>query len=456
MSGTKAKVKQTGIVRDDSGAIMIVGLLMGLNLTAALWFLMGMGNEIYQREAHQEIVDSAAFSDTVIHARGMNYVSMVNLMEVALAANIVSAHRLALAYENLRFAGDQNVPFAVSQQRLQLQLIARKAYDVRANLLLTGDPSKVTAVRLDILSTAIRAVAIGAPAIGTEVAYQIGKVYEGGLASKYPNLYISAVGVGPSNRGRFDMGVSATFNSTMGLPVAHFRLQNLCSFFGTRITAFTRTVATSTSGDDPNLDAAITSAADNNNGGVPGTVVGGGTGPVSGGDQLCINDVNLNGGGFGGAYIPANLQNGDDDFQVWAFERNLPIDRIKSSERTGIVPRVFGGIGAIALPEIKPATFSAQGEFYFDCVGRWSSANCNGSAPAAISFATYHLGWKARLRTVRRPEGDPYQRVIESLGTLSATNADVTNNARELPLDEIYPTVNDGPFQGTFQNGLYH
>jgi hypothetical protein len=64
---------------------MLIGLLLALAVVGALWCLIGIGDAILAREVSQEAVDSAAFTNAVIHARGMNFIAFINIIVMALA-----------------------------------------------------------------------------------------------------------------------------------------------------------------------------------------------------------------------------------------------------------------------------------------------------------------------------------------------------------------------------------
>lgn len=69
---------------DDHGAIMVMGIFMCLFLVGALWYIAGVGEALVYRERMQEASDAVAFSATVIEARGMNVIVMLNLLMAAI------------------------------------------------------------------------------------------------------------------------------------------------------------------------------------------------------------------------------------------------------------------------------------------------------------------------------------------------------------------------------------
>jgi hypothetical protein len=73
------------LATDQGGAVMLIGLLLALAVVGALWCLIGIGDAILAREVSQEAADSAAFTNAVIHARGMNFIAFINIIVMALA-----------------------------------------------------------------------------------------------------------------------------------------------------------------------------------------------------------------------------------------------------------------------------------------------------------------------------------------------------------------------------------
>ena len=72
------------LTTDQRGAVMVIGLFLALAVIGALWSLIGIGNAMLAREQSQEAVDSAAFTNAVIHARGMNFIAFINIIVMAL------------------------------------------------------------------------------------------------------------------------------------------------------------------------------------------------------------------------------------------------------------------------------------------------------------------------------------------------------------------------------------
>jgi hypothetical protein len=82
--------------RDNSGAVMVVGVFMAVLVTGFMYSIIGIGNTIIYRERMQDAADALAFSGAVIHARGMNLIALINivmamLMTVYLTLRVVAS-----------------------------------------------------------------------------------------------------------------------------------------------------------------------------------------------------------------------------------------------------------------------------------------------------------------------------------------------------------------------------
>lgn len=75
---------------DERGSVLLLGVFLGVFLAALLYFVMGTGAVIRDREGLQDAADSAAFGAAILHARGMNLIALVNLVMAALVAVLVA------------------------------------------------------------------------------------------------------------------------------------------------------------------------------------------------------------------------------------------------------------------------------------------------------------------------------------------------------------------------------
>lgn len=72
--------------RGERGAIMVMGVFLACSMIAAMWYLMGIGDAILWRDRQQEAADSIAFTSAAVHARGMNFISMINIIMLLVVA----------------------------------------------------------------------------------------------------------------------------------------------------------------------------------------------------------------------------------------------------------------------------------------------------------------------------------------------------------------------------------
>jgi hypothetical protein len=78
------------LARDERGAIALMAVFMAIFLVAAVAYVQGIGAAVLQREQMQDAADAAAFSSAVLHARGMNVLSLLNMLMAALLAILVA------------------------------------------------------------------------------------------------------------------------------------------------------------------------------------------------------------------------------------------------------------------------------------------------------------------------------------------------------------------------------
>lgn len=90
------EARGAGLVADDRGAIMVMGIFMCVLLVGALWYIAGVGDALIYRERMQEAADSVAFSAAIIQARGMNIIVMINLLMAAILAIRVAINMLKM------------------------------------------------------------------------------------------------------------------------------------------------------------------------------------------------------------------------------------------------------------------------------------------------------------------------------------------------------------------------
>lgn len=73
---------------------MIIGLMMAVFLVGMVYYVIGLGEAVLYRELLQDASDTAALSSALIHARGMNFIVLINLIMAALITVLLVLHVL--------------------------------------------------------------------------------------------------------------------------------------------------------------------------------------------------------------------------------------------------------------------------------------------------------------------------------------------------------------------------
>ncbi len=78
------------LLEDERGAIMVLGLFVAALLIGFLYYVLGVGQTLYHTEKLQDAADSGAYAIAVMHARAMNLLALINMVELSVVA-LVSA-----------------------------------------------------------------------------------------------------------------------------------------------------------------------------------------------------------------------------------------------------------------------------------------------------------------------------------------------------------------------------
>jgi len=78
------------LLRDQRGAIMVMGVFMAVLLVGMIYYVSGIGETILYRERMQDASDAGAFAAAVMHARGMNIIALLNMIMAAVLAVLVA------------------------------------------------------------------------------------------------------------------------------------------------------------------------------------------------------------------------------------------------------------------------------------------------------------------------------------------------------------------------------
>lgn len=152
--------------RDTRGAILILGIALGLVLATAVSYLVAIGDGILWREAAQNAADAGAFENAVWHARGMNMIAALNIL-LSLLTGVIVLWRLTLMA--LAFATLTELVSSMQQpgvERARASLPLSPLVDM-----LSRDEEVVERISLiaEGLSAAQIAVATYTPILGTQV-----------------------------------------------------------------------------------------------------------------------------------------------------------------------------------------------------------------------------------------------------------------------------------------------
>ncbi|MEZ4286560.1 MAG: hypothetical protein R3A47_00050 [Polyangiales bacterium] len=73
---------QQRLRKDESGAMMLLGLFMSCFLIGGLYYISGVGESVIYREFMQDATDAGSYTTAVMHARGMNTIVLLNILMV--------------------------------------------------------------------------------------------------------------------------------------------------------------------------------------------------------------------------------------------------------------------------------------------------------------------------------------------------------------------------------------
>ncbi|MBK6464534.1 MAG: hypothetical protein IPF92_26550 [Myxococcales bacterium] len=380
---------------DTRGAVMVMGLFMATFLIGAMWFMKGIGDAVVFKDRMQESADHVAFTSAVVHARGMNIISVINIVMYVIALIwiilCVLKDLLDLAVTLLTTCAATIVGCAFCCEALPVATAADRAVTVAKN---AYEASAVN-IGLPALSLTGTAVAIGYPWYGTYAGYSVGSDYKTtGLAigpSNIPGFNFSmnldkyfGGGKPPSVPATGAAGAPAaggakptTFGMKLGLPVTLAENAELCLRVTDSVGSFF-----------PSFLGSIISW-------VGGRFVEG-RGYCNGG---VWKNQNL---GWKKWYGPAS--NGNDWLQIWSILTPTKYDEGFAESKVALAIGSKGAVysQAVAARGSVPQApiYSAQAEFYYDCDAKFADAKCNADSSTEVTF---NMRWMARLRHVKSP-----------------------------------------------------
>jgi hypothetical protein len=413
---------------DERGAVLVLGIFMAACMVGMLWYLAGLGMTVLYRERLQETADAVGFSAAVLHARGMNLLVLINLimacvLGVRVAMKVVQAAAATIGVIALFIPGGQGVAaqsFTIAGRMQMVILRAERPIDNS----------------LKALSRAQKGIAMVVPTASLAGAVQVGTKYQPAvLMSEALNLELfqrPASGLSglkslPVVEGSEDRLCREAGNAVvqiamwiMHLPLSPELARKAGELIGSGVEAggayfcemgdgggdapdFANQDA-STIGDSCKKDEADAErqakATDPDGKKAPGFDVD----KCKKDKQRQVDDEkrrsgaeggkeprkNKNGQGMTPKKLAPDFKNGSRQAQFIGLShgRREPLQGALSGVKAG----AWRSREAIEIPDSGLHAFS-QAEYFFDCKGKWTTDDCNGSGESAM----WRFRWRARL-----------------------------------------------------------
>lgn len=376
--------RPNGIIADQRGAIMIMGLFMATMLIGAMWYMKGIGDAIVFRDRMQEGADHVVFSSAAVHARGMNLISIINIvMYVLTIIHVVLAMLKYAAYACAALIVTAEVCLPIAQGLEK----AEKIYD-----------KTVITIGLPALSVVGTVAAIGYPWYGSYAGYTVGQNYKS-----------MGVAFGPSNIPGFPFSLPLGAKLFPGgkSPIGG-NTNQASSVFSKSGSAATKPNGASFTAD-MKLGLPVTLAENNELCDRAVGVVADFAGPLSwllkyiGGALDDCDGFPWETQAVGWKKMYGKAKNGNEWLQVWSFDFPEKYDENFAESRVALA--IGGSKGpkasaALKASQVSPPMYFAQSEFYYDCEKGWEDDSCNGEE----TEATFGMRWMARLRPVKTPD----------------------------------------------------
>jgi hypothetical protein len=455
------------VLRDERGAVMVMGLLFACFLAGALWYVIGIGDVILFRDRMQEAADAAAFSAAVVHARGMNFIVICNLLlfvltafysVIAIVTDIVESVQFFVGLPDSFECGND----CTFSDQLVLCPLVEKASAINAGSALFCGPGSackgfcsIPDILIIPIPGSLCADSVFVPYIGPAlaagccvvadfvdpiedlVADNVFPTYFKFIQNVMPAIatteHVTAQWLAPWGA----EAVAVQTASQYGQAGAMLSLSLIPDAAIGGIVGHGGLADVTSEETDPNYQFSLQKI------GLPvyslrmralcgkvvtypfdwlGSVLGGGV--VSGvlnvvlglissvfADHYCKQpegSEEIDGQPFwyseGAKDIYGPASNGSDWMQVWSF---IMFAEKKDTERTIVGLASHKPSQAVNLtPAPVPQWYSAEAEFFFDCHGNFNDDACNGNGAAWNAqggFSMYIPHWRTRLRRVHAP-----------------------------------------------------
>jgi hypothetical protein len=372
--------RRADLSRETRGAISIIGLAAGCFLVGSMWWTVGIGRAVMLHDKLQETADAMAAAGSTVHARGMNLISTINLVMLALVAifiimsiilDIIRAGLIAvIACASTVYGAPVCGPFVEP---------AREAESTASNI--RDGYRRVMEPTLTALAYVQTSVAVVMPITAQVVSVR--------TAVEYKEVGIAfSPSVVPGGTPALDVSVSGIGLSgfKLGLPVAHEKMGKLCEMAGAYSASWLRKSLRKI----PGLSLII---------GLPGI-----RSLVDRAIQTLSTAVRQRycTGSFWESNGPKQIwgpaENGNDWMQSWSFV----LTRGKTDPNERLVSIGTYRYAISGAPRIDMPNFFAQAEMFFDCDDTWRSYACNGPKKV-YDYSIYGLQWTSRLRRFHPP-----------------------------------------------------
>jgi hypothetical protein len=166
MHRSRNEAAAPSLLEDQRGAVMLTGLFMAFCLIGALWYVIGIGEALIFRDRMQEAADSAAFTGAVMNAKGMNFISVCNIV------------MLLLVMVYLVFAVIQDATILTCLACFPCIPCCAACPYVWPAIQLNQRVARVVKIGLNVMTALEAAAAIGYPWLGTARGSEVGGTYK--------------------------------------------------------------------------------------------------------------------------------------------------------------------------------------------------------------------------------------------------------------------------------------
>lgn len=353
---------RTRLGADDAGAILVIGVFIAPFLVSAIYYLVSCSNVIMQREGLQQAADAAVLAPSVVSARGMNAIAVMNVLMMCIMSIVIPVRALLPAYQTVAsFPCFESCSCAIvaDAKRANAQLKQKSQnMERRAKDLLTA------------LSDAQDALAQQVPQAGKQAAAASARRTPTFLEGASPDVYSSSLGQEGCRK---------------GLPVEDDTFKTVCK----RTKPYVFEIAVRIAGPET-LDTL--SGACKSGPFALALASGDLSNPTSG--RVCKEASNApcSGNGPHPKKVVKDGRNGSDHMQWWVSLQGRDFDAVRSGVEVGTDHKKG------KEPDRQLDIGFAQSEIYFDCRGSWTSSQCNQE-----EGAMWNTKWTARLRRVHKP-----------------------------------------------------